>query len=376
MRMKVLFLIESLAGGGAEKVLSTLVQNIDKRKFDVTVCVISGGGKYENEVKSCCKYKALLPLSVTPLGKVLYYVKHHLIYKWLPMWAVYMLFVPKGYDAEVAFVEGFATKLLSASSNKKKIAWVHTDLKNNHWTKSIYRDIDEETEAYSRFNAVACVSVTAREGFIHEFGNLGTPIITMYNPIDSNLIRSMAKEAINDDCHDVPLLVTTGRLEMQKGYDRLLRIVKRLIDEGHKFNLWILGTGSQDKSLKLYAEKNGLADIVKFLGFHSNPYKYIVQGDLFVCSSRSEGYSTAVTEALILGVPVITTECSGMRELLDNGQYGIITDNDDEALYQGLNRLLENDSLLEHYKKMAIKRGDDFSMKNLMKPIEQLLMLK
>ena len=129
MRMKVLFLIESLAGGGAEKVLSTLVQNIDKRKFDVTVCVISGGGKYENEVKSCCKYKALLPLSVTPLGKVLYYVKHHLIYKWLPIWSVYMLFVPKGYDVEVAFVEGFATKLLSASSNKKKIAWVHTDLK-------------------------------------------------------------------------------------------------------------------------------------------------------------------------------------------------------------------------------------------------------
>ena len=125
--------------------------------------------------------------------------------------------------------------------------------------------------------------------------------------------------------------------------------------------------------MKQYIQKNHLDAFVKLLGFHSNPYKYIVQGDLFVCSSRSEGYSTAVTEALILGVPVITTDCSGMMELLKNGECGIITPNDDEAFYQGLKSLLTDASLLEHYRQKAIERGKDFTIESLMKPIEDLL---
>lgn len=373
--MKILFLIESLAGGGAEKVLATLVENIDKSKFDVTVCAISGGGKYEDDVKRHCQYRALLKVPASIVSKILYYIKHHLIYKWLPVSLSYRLFVPKGFDVEVAFVEGFATKLLSYSSNGRKIAWVHIDLKNNHWTKSVYKSIEQEKRVYSRYETVVCVSETARKGFHNEFGELPNSVVTRYNPIDSSLIRTLAQETQSGP-HSVPLLVTTGRLEMQKGYDRLVRIVKWLVDDGLKFKLWILGAGTQEVSLKGYVKENGLTDVVFFLGFHSNPYKYIAQGDLFVCSSRSEGYSTAVTEALILGVPVITTECSGMKEMLNNGEYGVITDNDEEALYKGMKRLLEDKALLQYYKEKAGKRGMDFSMKNLMTPIEEMLLMQ
>ena len=173
--------------------------------------------------------------------------------------------------------------------------------------------------------------------------------------------------------HQKPLLVTVGRLEHQKGYDRLVRIVKRLADEGFRFELWILGTGSQEEQLKQYIRENHLEECVKLLGFHTNPYKYIVQGDLFVCSSRSEGYSTAVTEALILGLPVITTECSGMAELLKDGECGIITNNDEDAFYEGLKGILSDAILLEHYKEKAVERGKDFTIDSLMAPIEKLL---
>ena len=114
---------------------------------------------------------------------------------------------------------------------------------------------------------------------------------------------------------------------------------------------------------------------VCLLGFHANPYKYLRQGDLFVCSSLSEGYSTAVTEALILGLPIITTDCSGMAELLQNGECGVITENDEAALYEGLKRLLADKSLLEHYRHKAIERGKEFSIEHLMKPIETILMV-
>ncbi len=376
-KRKVLFLIESLAGGGAEKVLTTLVQHIDKVKFDVTVCAISGGGKYESVVRKNVKYHAILnePVNSTFFNGLLYKLKHHLIYHWLPMSWVYQLFVPQGNDVEVAYIEGFTTKLLSHSSNirARKHAWLHIDLFQNHWTKSVYRNMREETDVYHRFDTIWGVSYTVQQAFMKEFPNVHTPVGIIYNPINSKQIRNMATDEI-DTKHKHPLLVTVGRLEHQKGYDRLVKICKNLLGNGYEFELWIIGAGSQGNQLKQYIQENNLMATVKLLGLQDNPYKYMAQGDLFVCSSRSEGYSTAVTEALILGLPVITTDCSGMAELLKNGECGMITENDDQALYEGLKRVLDDTALLEDYRKKAVERGKDFAIESLMEPIENLLM--
>lgn len=375
-RRKVLFLIESLSGGGAEKVLTTLVQHIDKERFDVTVCAISGGGKYEDAIKKQVDYCAILndPKEGNAWKKWLYVLKHHLVYKWLPLSLVYRLFVPQGNHVEVAFVEGFTTKLLSYSMNNKakKYAWVHCNMGKDHWTTSIFPTIEDEEAAYNRYDRIFCVSDTAVQGLMQTLSGVTVPVSTIYNPIDAQIILNMAAER-KDVEKKMIRLVTVGRLEHQKGYDRLVPIINRLVKDGVPLELWILGVGSQEASLKQYIHEHQLDEYVKLLGFHSNPYKYIVQGDLFVCSSRSEGYSTAVTEALILGLPVITTDCSGMAELLKDGECGIITENDDEAFYQGLKNLLADVSLLEHYRQKAIERGKDFTIESLMKPIETLL---
>ena len=111
MKNKILFFIESLGGGGAEKVLSTIVKHIDTQKFDITVCVITAGGKYDEEVRRRVRLCSLLKSSEEYHGleKILYWLKYHLIYDWLPYRLVYELFIPKGNDLEIAFVEGFAT---------------------------------------------------------------------------------------------------------------------------------------------------------------------------------------------------------------------------------------------------------------------------
>ena len=377
IKRKVLFLIESLVGGGAEKILTTLVQHIDGKKFDVTVCAISGGGKYEGVVRENVKYYAILkePVDKNRLNILWYKIKHHLVYRWLPLSWVYRWFVPQGNDVEVAYVEGFTTKLLSHSISKKarKYAWVHCNMQMDHWTTLVYASLDEEVNAYNKYDKVCCVSNTALKGFEKTIMGVRVERDTMYNPINSKEIRNMASEGTRVE-HVRPLLVTVGRLEHQKGYDRLVRIAKHLVDDGLKFELWILGVGSQEADLKQYIQENHLEECVKLLGFHTNPYKYIVQGDLFVCSSRSEGYSTAVTEALILGIPVITTDCSGMAELLKDGECGIITENDEGAFYEGVKRLLKDAALLEHYREKAVERGNDFTIESLMKPIENILL--
>ena len=151
-------------------------------------------------------------------------------------------------------------------------------------------------------------------------------------------------------------------------------IIKRLIDEGIDISLTILGEGEDRNILEKYIVQNNLQNIVFLPGFVDNPYAVLAKHDIFVCSSRAEGYSTAVTEALILGLPVITTDCSGMKELLgENNEYGIIVENDDESLYLGLKQLLTQPSLIENYKQKATNRQKDFSLNSLMAEIQNFI---
>lgn len=379
MKRKILFLIESLAGGGAEKVLTTLIQHIDRERFEVMVCAISGGGLYEKQIQNHAKYEAILkvPSEKCVIKTLCYRIKHHLVYKWLPLSWVYGLFLPHGSDVEIAYVEGFATKLLSHSTNRKarKYAWIHTDLCHNHWTASVYATLQEEAKVYKSFDKIVGVSHTVIKAFRTEFPNIDVSRQVIYNPINSRKILSKAKER-NDDTgiSNGIKLVAVGRLEPQKAYGRLLHIVKNLREEGISSELWILGEGSERKMLEEYIIQYQLGDAVRLLGFQSNPYKYLAKGDLFICSSLAEGYSTAVTEALILGIPVITTDCSGMDELLKDGACGVITENSEQALYEGLKKLVCDVDLLKYYKERALERGKEFQIEALMKPIETLLM--
>ena len=377
---KILFLIESLSGGGAEKVLTTLLQNINYNQFDITLCSICNIGKYLNDIHPNVHYISILPNSnnLTGFSKFCYQIKYKLIYNWLPLKWVYQWFIPHRADVEIAFVEGFATKLLVHSTNKKakKIAWIHIDLEKFHWTKSIYKNITEEEKTYQQYTQLITVSETAKEAFLREFKNVHTPIKTLYNPINSLEIIQKSKFKINTPSKKTNTirLVSIGRFTIQKAYDRLLRIINQLIIEKYSIELWLLGDGEQRNLLENYIKKQHLENIATLWGFQDNPYAYLAQCDLFVCSSISEGYSTAVTEALILGLPVITTNCSGMHELLKNGECGVITENSEEALYKGLKQLLDNPSLLQHYTNNAIERGKDFSLQKLIEPIEKLLM--
>lgn len=380
MKKKVLFVIESLGGGGAEKVLTTLLRHLDKSEYNITLCTIINTGNYIDEVKPYVNYTSVisLPHNQSILDKVWYTIKYKLVYELLPISWVYKLFIPKDNDIEIAFCEGFTTKLMSKSSNKKakKIAWVHIDLKFNPWSQrlGIYRNIEEETLTYSKFDHIITVSKTVKESFKEIYGQ-AEKIVTIYNPIDVHEIKQKGKENIESYNKNVMNLVTVGRLVPQKGYDILLQIVTKLKDEGFKFMLRILGEGTEWKELLRYKEQNELQDYVELMGFKKNPYPYIANSDLFVCSSRSEGYSLVIAESLVLGIPVLSTYCSGPNELLDEGRYGklVKNDNNGSGLYEGLKQLLNDKVLLEKYRQKAIERGEFFSLTNVINEIEEIL---
>lgn len=331
MKKKILFLIESLGGGGAEKVLSTLVQHIDKTQFDVSVCAISGGGKYDEVVASKVKLIKIFeaPDQYTGINKLWYILKYNLIYKILPAWLVYALFVPKGHDVEVAFVEGFATKVIAASSNKnaKKIAWVHVDLIQRPWPidYGVFKNLEGERAAYNKYDKVVCVSRSVEDIMRKAYGLKNT--LTIYNPIDRESIISLGAQQSPFEIDKTKYnMVSVGRYTKQKGFDLLLPVVAKIKEPHPNVHLWLIGEGPERTALEQQAADLGIAEHVTFTGFLKNPYALMSKMNLFVCSSRAEGFSLVIAESLILGVPVISMNCSGPNELIGKNECGILCD--------------------------------------------------
>ncbi|MBR1576550.1 MAG: glycosyltransferase [Bacteroidales bacterium] len=380
MRKKILFVIESLAGGGAEKVLITLLKHLDASRFDMSLCCITRVGKYLEDVPSHVHFSSVLEdyTRLSGLSLLLYKIKYKLIYNWLPVRWVYNLYIPHGNDVEVAFLEGNATRILSGSSNKgaRRIAWVHNDMKADHWTGSIYRNKTDEEQIYNRFDLIIAVSKSSGSKFKREFPRVKTPVRVYHNPIDREEILRLSQLS----SPDVPdrngtcfRLVSIGRLAPQKAFDRLIRVFKKILDDGIPAELWILGEGDQHEALQGLITLYQLDRSVVLWGFQKNPYCFLPKCDLFVCSSLTEGYSTAATEAVILGLPVVTTACSGMDELLLDGTCGLISDNEEIALYHALKEVLTDSEVLSRYHEAALQRSLDFSLEKAVGPIEAML---
>ena len=331
VKRKILFFLESLGGGGAEKVLSTIVKHIDAQRYDVTVCVITAGGKYDEEVATHVHLRSLLKNAEAYCGveKFLYKLKYHLIYDWLSPGWVYKLLIPHNNDVEIAFVEGFATKILSCSTNSKakKIAWVHCDLKSQPWPiqQGIYKDRTEEADAYRRYQQVICASQQVEQVMRNHYGLSNT--MTIYNPLDSEEIVQLSKQECPFRVDAAKFnIISVGRLERVKGYDQLIPIIRNIREKGNDVHLWIVGEGSQADALNSLVKEMDMRNHVTFTGFMKNPYSLMSQMNLFVCSSRAEGFSLVIAEALLLGLPVVSMKCAGPQEIIQLCEVGILCD--------------------------------------------------
>lgn len=371
----LLFFIESLSGGGAEKVLVTLLRHIDYARYNVALLTVCDVGPLKKELDfSKIKYRSIIKNSNNVFYKWWNKIKYKLIYNILPAKAVNKFFIPqKGVDTYIAFTEGYCTKILAHSpKNANKIAWVHCDLKTMPWTlnEGIYKGKAEEAEAYRNFNHIISVSKNVEQIMRNEYSLEN--VKTIYNPIDTNKIIKLSEEGIKHTQLNGFNVVSIGRLVPQKGYDLLIPIIARLRNERTDVNLYILGDGAEKSNLERIIQKHGCEKSVHLLGFLDNPYSILSEMDLFVCSSRSEGYSLVIAEALTLGIPVISTYCSGPNELLANGEFGELC-NDYEKLYSAIKRATTDRDYYTELKNKAAKRKGFFNIEETIEEIERIL---
>jgi len=366
---KILFLIHDLGHGGAEKVLVNLVNNMDPHKFDITVMALFGGGVNEQFLKPHIRLLTVFKRSFPGNSHVMKLLTPKMLHK---------CFIREHYDIEVSYLEGPSARVISGCPNAgtKRVCWIHIEQHTKEKACRSFRNYDEAMRVYGSFDRIACVSEAVKKDFLELFP-ITVPTGVLYNTNESQEILVQSQEPVNSDLFSdqESKLVGVGKLMKNKGFHRLIPILRKLRDDGYKVHLYLLGTGSEEENLKNLAKQNGVSDVLTFLGYQTNPYKYVAKCDLFVCASFAEGFSTAATEALIVGTPVCTVEVSGMKEMLgDHNEWGIVTKNDDQALYQGIKRLLEDQELLEHYKRKAVERGKTFSTEFTKSAVEKTLL--
>lgn len=367
-KIKILFLIHDLGQGGAEKVLINLVNNMDRTRFDITVIALFAGGVNEPFLAPHIHYKTVWKKAIPGNSKFM---------KILTPKQLHKLCIKETYDIEVAYLEGPSTRIVAGSPHEstKLVSWIHVEQHTMKRCSTSYRSEKELLRAYQRMDRVVAVSDTVREDFQAIMQDQVPQIEVLYNTNESDKVMQLSKEPVSVLEAGTINLIAVGSLKPVKSFDRLIRVHSKLCKDGYPVHTYVLGKGPQQVELERLAQEMQVSDSFTLLGYDTNPYKYVSKANLFVCSSLREGFSTATTEALIVGTPVCTVEVSGMKEMLgENDEYGVVTENSEEAFYEGIKRLLDNPDLLVHYKRQAEIRGKEFSTEKTVREVEKMFL--
>ncbi len=377
-RKDVLFIIDSLRGGGAERALIELLRQFDYTRYRVTLYVIHPDGVYLKDIPREVEVATFFSPESPYKGSALMHraLRHYRKYnrKGLLRYAVRRTVKRRKYDAIVSFVEGIPLifHTMVAGWGKRNITWLHCDLRNFHHTLVHHRDASCEKACYEQMDDIVFVSQNAMDSFGELYG-VPARKHCIYNVVDVDKIREAAQKTPVG--HSLLTVTTIGSLSPVKGYDRLLRVAKRLKNDGYALNIQLLGDGDSPVKQELFAlqESLGLQDYVHFLGFQDSPFPWLKESDIFVSTSLSEGLPYVICESLALGVPVVATRTAGAMELLGEDQYGLLADQSDDSVYHALKRMIDDEKLREHYRRQSLERARLFDVKHTMEAVYRLL---
>ena len=233
---------------------------------------------------------------------------------------------------DVIIVVSEASKLremVTQLKHPKKIQWIHTDYalwsEFSDWTQMITR---KDAEIYSKFDKIVTLSEYSRKGFIKKLPHLKDKTIVIPNLIDGETILRKSEEHL--DLKWDPLkrhIITVGRIEKEKAYDRVLDICKKLKEEDDQFCWYIVGDGPLKGHIEKRIKAEQLTEQVKLMGRMENPYPLMKRCDWFVLLSEYEGTPVTIDEAMVLGVPVIATDVGGIAEQMKRYGRGIVLKN-------------------------------------------------
>ena len=358
-KRRILFVVDSLGCGGAERSLLSLLSRLDYDKTDVSLLVMSRGGVFERFLppkvqiithqspkgirsaifKVCrnifsIKLRILRALSVKRHGAETY---------WSVMRAVYP-HLPGSYDVAVAYHQGFPTYYVDEKvRSAHKVAWINTEMRKAGYRKSY------NTIYYNRYDKIIAVSDTLKAQLIADEYVPSHKISTFYDILDADLIRSMSCENIDTrfgcDSGDMLLLATVGRMVGVKNYPLAVASACVLKSRGVRFRWVMVGDGSDRGNVESLISLFGLGEEIILTGMLPNPYPYIARCQIYVNTSKFEGFGLTLAEAKVLNKPIVTTDFPTAREQIRHLHNGMIVTADAECIADAIMQLYSDKKL-------------------------------
>ena len=385
-KKKILIRIGSLRHGGAEKVLVTFLKNLPPDLYDIDLLLNLYSGKYLVDVPDFVnvlylnKGEMITTNRLQDLPKKAFRVMYQFVLKKFPKLLYSTILKNKKYDIEFAAIHGFRDEILNSPlKNSKKIVWIHNDLRKTHF----HNYTDEEIRKFFGFDKILVISEQIKADFENLAQNEDekSRIVRIYNPLDTEEVISKSQEVGSGKLegqqpltnNDQPTFVSVGTVFPQKGFDRLLKVHKRLLDEGFQHKIQIVGDGYDFENIKKLRSELGVENTAEMIGFTENPYPYFKNADFYVLSSRYEGFPTVLFEAITLKKNIIATEVSGVGEMLEYGKLGLMVENSEEGIYSGMKKALENPEFFNEYNQNLNNYEMPFTLENSVKSIREII---
>lgn len=361
MRKRILFVIDSLHSGGAEKSLVSLLSLIDYKKFDVDLLLFKKEGLYLPLVPKEVRFLDVpeyfndknnnkIKIKIAKLKNSIsirnpYYKK---IYHCAQITSKNILTVlekqNKKYDIAIAYSQGLPTYyVVDKVEAIKKVCWINTDYKKAGYNSKF------DKEYYEKYNFIVLVSEKNKEIFENIYPEFKKKLKIVYDIISKDLVTSMANkgEGYIDNFNGIRIL-TIGRHVELKGYDMAIGAAKILKEYGINFRWYSIGEGNLTKKLISEVEKNNLVNEFVFLGTYTNPYPFIKQCDIYCQPSRFEGFGMAIAEARILNKPIVATNFDIVYEQIRDNENGLISDMNVSSIAKNIEKLIKDKDLYQN----------------------------
>ena len=295
----------TLAGGGAERVIVTLLRHLDRSRFEPHLALVEAVGPYLKEVSAdvpvhdlkAQRVRYAFPGMVRLVRKLRPQVVHSAMLELNIASILCRPFLPP--TTRVLIREGISTSAQNFQLGRNLRAW-----------SFLYR-------LYGKADKVICVADYVLNDLAENYGVPRSKMVRIYNPVDVSETRTLADAIENPYSGNGPHLVAAGRLSNQKGFDILLEAMALVRNSLPNSQLTILGEGDLRSELLAQRERLSLNEAVHLPGFQSNPFPYFKHADLFVLPSRFEGLPNVVLEAMAVGTPLVASDCpGGLREIL------------------------------------------------------------
>lgn len=348
-KIKVLFRLRSLEMGGVPRVVLDLLRNLPKDKFEFTLMLNLYQGELVKEIPADLKV-IVVEKGKEQMSSNSFVQKMQLIWRRLKLEVydrfpsiLYALKVPEKYDIEVSpgYAE-FDMVLNSPNKNSRKIGWFHTDVGYDKDQKRVLSRI----EKMKHFDFMIFGSKQTRQ-VIDDLYQVKYPKSTViYNVIKVDEVLKKAELFEHSYETTLPVFSSMGRLHHRKGYHTLMKVHKRLLEDGFYHKIAVIGGGNEMENLKNQQKELAVENSFLLLDSQTNPYPYIKASDYFILPTQSESYPLVIGEVMCMRKPIISTNVGGIAEMIEDGVDGVLIQYDEDEMYQAMKSFLTNPELV------------------------------